>query len=70
MNSIDCYCTACGAELTNDEIGLHKKMINRGAEEFMCIECLSDYFGISVEKAREIIEAYRESGCTLFSPKK
>lgn len=60
------YCITCGAELTNDDIGFHKKMINRGAEEFMCIPCLSDYYGISVEKAHEMIEIFRKQGCTLF----
>ena len=26
----------CGKTLTNDEIGIHKKMINRGARQFLC----------------------------------
>lgn len=60
-------CITCGAELSADDIGFHKKMVNRGADEFMCISCLSDYFGITVEKAHEMIERFRESGCTLFT---
>lgn len=59
-------CVSCGKELLPEDIGFHKKMVNRGAEEFMCIECLSDYFGITVEKAHEMIERFREAGCTLF----
>ncbi|NMP36932.1 MAG: hypothetical protein GX051_02235 [Clostridiales bacterium] len=68
MNS-DEYCISCGAELCNDDIGFHKKMINRGATEFMCTQCLAEYFGISLEKAKSMIEMYRESGCTLFVKK-
>lgn len=60
------YCISCEKELTRDDIGFHKKMVNRGAEEFMCIECLCDYFGITVEKANEMIEHFKEMGCTLF----
>lgn len=63
---MDEYCLTCGKELTNDDIGFHKKMINRGATEFCCIECLSEYFGIPVEKSYDMIERFRSSGCTLF----
>ena len=66
MSIKDC-CVSCGKELTNDDIGFHKKMVNRGATEFMCTECLSDYFGITVEKSRKMIERFREQGCTLFA---
>lgn len=60
------YCITCDKELTNDDIGFHKKMINRGATEYMCIQCIADYYGITVEKAHEMIERFREQGCTLF----
>lgn len=59
-------CIKCGRQLTNDDIGFHKKMVNRGATEFMCVECLSNYFGIETEKAYKMIEHLRISGCTLF----
>ena len=61
------YCLTCGKELTPDDIGFYKKMINRGASEFCCVECLSEYYGITTEKAREMIERFREQGCTLFT---
>ena len=35
-------CKKCGRELTNDEIGIHKKMINRGDTEFFCLTCLAE----------------------------
>ena len=59
-------CKSCGKELTNDDIGFHKKMVNRGASEFMCIDCLCEYFGMSRQKALEMIDRFRKSGCTLF----
>ena len=60
------YCISCEKELANDDIGFHKKMVNRGAEEFMCISCLCKYFGLTEEKAHEMIENFKKMGCTLF----
>ncbi len=59
-------CMKCGAELSRDEIGLHKKLVNRGSTQFCCIRCLSEEFKVSEKELRELIERYRESGCTLF----
>ncbi|MDD7193590.1 MAG: hypothetical protein SPJ42_08520 [Oscillospiraceae bacterium] len=59
-------CISCQKELRRDDIGFHKKMVNRGAEEFMCIDCLCAYFGLSREKADEMIKNFKETGCTLF----
>ena len=61
-------CLKCGRELTFNEIGLHKKMVNRGATEYMCISCLSEHFKISEENLRAKIEYFRRTGCTLFPP--
>lgn len=63
---MDNFCFKCGSVLSSDEIGLHKKMVNRGAEEFMCMKCLSEYFGIPIPQLEKLIEYYREMGCTLF----
>ena len=62
-------CMKCARELTGDEIGLHMKMINRGAREYMCITCLSEYFHCSEELLRQKIEQFRENGCVLFQKK-
>ena len=61
-------CLKCGRELTFYDIGLHKKMINRGATEYMCIPCLSAHFKISEEELWKKIEYFRRMGCTLFPP--
>ena len=60
-------CIACGRALHPDEIALTKKLINRGAEEFLCISCLSRKFEVTEETLRDKIVQFREMGCTLFS---
>ncbi len=62
----DCRCIKCGASLTWDDIGAHKKLINRGAEEFYCITCLAEYLGVKPETVRNKIEEFRAAGCMLF----
>lgn len=60
-------CINCGADLSPDEIGATKKLINRGSTEFMCIKCLAGKFGVSPERIHEKIEYWRNSGCMLFA---
>ena len=63
-------CMKCGRPLSGDEIGLHKKMINRGSTEFMCITCLAGFFHCEEDLLRKKIEQFRQQGCMLFAPKK
>jgi hypothetical protein len=59
-------CIRCRAPLTNDEIGLTKKLINRGCTEFLCFACLAEHFQVTVSELRRKVEEFREMGCTLF----
>ena len=59
-------CMKCGRELTYDDIGLHKRLIDRTAAEFMCVGCLSEKFNIPETDLRAMIERFRKAGCTLF----
>ncbi|MBR0277381.1 MAG: hypothetical protein IJQ50_02835 [Clostridia bacterium] len=59
-------CTKCGKILTHNEIGLHKKLVNRGSKEFMCMNCLGEYFEISNDDLKKMIEKFKNQGCTLF----
>ena len=60
-------CAVCGRILVPDEIAMTRKLINRGAREFMCLTCLSRKFDVPEEILRDKILQFREMGCTLFS---
>lgn len=59
-------CIKCKNELTNNDIGLHKKLVNRGSTEYMCINCLSEYFKIPVFVLEKKIVEFKNMGCSLF----
>ncbi len=59
-------CIKCGAKLRRVDIGLHKKMINRGAESWMCVDCLGAYLGVPREELLKKAEYFKQMGCMLF----
>ncbi|MBO5852356.1 MAG: hypothetical protein J6Q74_00910 [Clostridia bacterium] len=59
-------CRNCGKKLTGDEIALHKRMIGRGENTFMCLPCLAEFFGCTEELLYKKIEHFKKSGCLLF----
>ncbi len=59
-------CVQCGKSLTFNEIGAHKKFINRGSKEFLCKQCLAAKLGVTVEDIDRKIEQFKMQGCTLF----
>ena len=61
-------CQRCGVPLSRDDIGLHKKMINRGATSFWCIRCLADFYHCDTALLEQKREQFRAMGCTLFDP--
>lgn len=60
-------CIRCGRELSFNDIGAHKKFINRGAREFLCRDCLAEKLDVPRELIDRKIEEYKKMGCTLFS---
>ncbi len=60
-------CKKCGAPLFSDDISIYRKLVQRNAEEFFCIDCLAAHFGCRRIDVEELIDYYRKSGkCTLF----
>lgn len=60
-------CKECGKALLADDIALHRKLVNRNADEFFCIDCLAVKLNITREYAERLIDYYRSTGkCTLF----
>lgn len=59
-------CMQCGRELTFNEIGAHKKFINRGSKSFLCRSCLAQKLDVPAELIDEKIEYFKMQGCTLF----
>ncbi len=60
-------CKQCGKELLSDEIAIYKRMVNRGATEFLCVSCLASYFHVEETLVYEKIKHFKQQGCTLFS---
>lgn len=56
----------CGKALTYNEIGAHKKFINRGARQFLCRSCLAASLNVDPELIDKKIEQFKLQGCTLF----
>ena len=59
-------CEVCGGRLIRDEIALNKKLNGTETEEFLCLECMAEEFGVTVQDLEDKIEYFKESGCTLF----
>ena len=59
-------CTRCGRPLEKDEAALTKKLINRAATQFYCIDCLAQMFEVTRQDLEKKIVEFRQMGCTLF----
>ncbi len=59
-------CIICGKELDGYDIGFYRKMVNRGAQEYACIECMCKKIEITENQAWEMIRRFQKSGCALF----
>ncbi|MCR4735263.1 MAG: hypothetical protein K5829_09700 [Treponema sp.] len=65
MNYQSCF--RCDHELLADDIAIYKKLVNRAADEFLCMDCLAQDMKCRRADLEKLIEYYRKSGmCTLF----
>lgn len=62
-------CYDCGAPLGADDVGLNRKLINRGVERFLCLACLGERFHMTEEALNDLADRFRASGCVLFPPR-
>lgn len=60
-------CKKCGKELAPDETAIYRRLVSRAATEFLCIDCLAEFFRCDRAVILERIRYYKEMGCTLFS---
>lgn len=59
-------CKNCKRELSSNEIGLSRKLINKETVDYYCLDCLALKFGCERKKLEEIIERCKCQGCLLF----
>ena len=59
-------CMQCGRHLTPDEIGLYKKMVNRGSRPILSNDRMAANYGTTVAAMEERIAHFRATGCSLF----
>ena len=58
-------CYKCGAMLGGDVIAIYRKLVTRNADEFLCSDCLADFYKTTRQAIEERIDYYRKSGeCT------
>lgn len=61
-------CVACGKKpLSNDEIGICKKLLGTDTSMFYCLPCFSDYLSVTEQDILDKIQEFKEEGCKLFS---
>ena len=64
---ITASCISSGKnQLSKDEIGINKKLINENVENYYCLDCLANYLEVSTQDILDKIEEFKEEGCTLF----
>jgi predicted nucleic-acid-binding Zn-ribbon protein len=67
VKSIEKNCCFCGKEnLSKNEIGLTKKLLDSDAKRFYCLDCLAKYLEVESMFLLAKIEDFKEQGCLLF----
>jgi uncharacterized protein YlaI len=65
MENKKCYVCEKG-NLSKNEIGLTKKLLDKDAKCFYCLDCLAEYLEIDIEFLLAKVEEFKEQGCILF----
>lgn len=64
-NDKKCF-ACCKGQLSNDEIGINKKMLSPDIKQFYCLDCFAEYLGVTTDELLAKIEEFKEQGCVLF----
>ena len=60
-------CVMCSCVITEkNTIGINKKLLGEGQDNFYCLDCLAEYLDCTVDELLEKIEEFKNEGCTLF----
>lgn len=60
-------CYVCGKEeLSKDEIGINKKLIDKHTKKYFCLSCLAEQLEVSEQELLDKINEFKDEGCTLF----
>ena len=60
------FCVDCKKQMKKDEIALCKKLLGTETTDFMCLPCLAEFLGCSVDDLKIKIAEFKEQGCSLF----
>lgn len=62
-------CKLCDRQLTKDEVGLNKKILDSDVKHgfWRCLTCMAEYLECDEEELAEKIEEFKAEGCKLFS---
>lgn len=62
-------CQYCGKDLSQNEIGLSKKLFEPETKlgRFTCLSCMAESLEVTVEDLLAKIEEFKAAGCKLFS---
>ncbi len=60
-------CAFCGKNnLSRDEVGLNKKLIDVKVKRFYCYDCMAEDFDCTIDDLKEKARQFKEEGCKLF----
>jgi len=59
-------CRKCKKDLEINAAALNKKYFGLKVQEFYCMACLAEGFGVTVQDLNQKIDYYKSTGCTLF----
>lgn len=61
------FCYVCGKEnLSKNEIGLTKKLLDSTANRCYCFDCLAEQLEVDTEFLFERVKEFKSQGCILF----